>query len=64
MLNEKHRGYLMLGAEIKDLKNYNYIIVKHFVHIGGKVDNLCICIKVYIKCMYVSIYVVVYGMYL
>ena len=33
-------------------------MVKHFVHIGGKVDNLCICIKVYVKCMYVSIYVI------
>ena len=34
----------MLGFDntpkIKDLKNYNQIMVKHFVHVGGKVDNL------------------------
>ena len=34
-------------------------MVKRMVHIGSKVDNLCKHIKVYIKCMYVSIYLVV-----
>ena len=30
-------------------------MVKRSVHISGKVDNLCIHIKVYIKCMYACI---------